>query len=178
MKNGVFWDVTPCGSCKNRSFGRTYRLHDLSDKNRWTKNNVVFLHRARGLLVTASIVPSSPILVNLMKEALSSSEIWVLTRATRCNILEVHIVRSPISVVMPSNHVRYFDGKIWAFVKKETWFSTSRIQRSAFSFAVSNSSPPCKLSLAHSSNSLSKFSFEISPRPFRFLRNSVFSRSP
>jgi hypothetical protein len=21
MKNGVFWDVTPCGSCKNRSFG-------------------------------------------------------------------------------------------------------------------------------------------------------------
>jgi hypothetical protein len=23
MKNGVFWDVTPCGSCKNRRFGRT-----------------------------------------------------------------------------------------------------------------------------------------------------------
>jgi hypothetical protein len=23
MKNGVFWDVTPCGSCKNRSFGGT-----------------------------------------------------------------------------------------------------------------------------------------------------------
>jgi hypothetical protein len=23
MKNGVFWDVTPCGSCKNRSFGWT-----------------------------------------------------------------------------------------------------------------------------------------------------------
>jgi hypothetical protein len=22
MKNGVFWDVTPCGSCKNRRFGR------------------------------------------------------------------------------------------------------------------------------------------------------------
>jgi hypothetical protein len=21
VKNGVFWDVTPCGSCKNRSFG-------------------------------------------------------------------------------------------------------------------------------------------------------------
>jgi hypothetical protein len=20
-KNGVFWDVTPCGSCKNRLFG-------------------------------------------------------------------------------------------------------------------------------------------------------------
>jgi hypothetical protein len=23
MKRGVFWDVTPCGSCKNRSFGGT-----------------------------------------------------------------------------------------------------------------------------------------------------------
>jgi hypothetical protein len=21
MKNGAFWDVTPCGSCKNRHFG-------------------------------------------------------------------------------------------------------------------------------------------------------------
>jgi hypothetical protein len=21
MKNGVFWDVVPCGSCKNRRFG-------------------------------------------------------------------------------------------------------------------------------------------------------------
>jgi hypothetical protein len=23
MKNGIFWDVTPCGSCKNRRFGGT-----------------------------------------------------------------------------------------------------------------------------------------------------------
>jgi hypothetical protein len=23
VKNGVFWDVTPCGSCKNRCFGGT-----------------------------------------------------------------------------------------------------------------------------------------------------------
>jgi hypothetical protein len=22
LKNAVFWDVTPCGSCKNRRFGR------------------------------------------------------------------------------------------------------------------------------------------------------------
>jgi hypothetical protein len=27
MKNAVFWDVTPCDSCKNRRFGGTYRLH-------------------------------------------------------------------------------------------------------------------------------------------------------
>jgi hypothetical protein len=24
MKNAVFWDVTPCGSCKNRRFGGKY----------------------------------------------------------------------------------------------------------------------------------------------------------
>jgi hypothetical protein len=23
LKNDVFWDVTPCGSCKNRRFGGT-----------------------------------------------------------------------------------------------------------------------------------------------------------
>jgi hypothetical protein len=25
MKNGVFWEVTPCGSCKNRRLGGNYR---------------------------------------------------------------------------------------------------------------------------------------------------------
>jgi hypothetical protein len=34
MKNGVFWNVTPCDSCKNRHFGGTYHLFHQGDKKR------------------------------------------------------------------------------------------------------------------------------------------------
>jgi hypothetical protein len=42
----------------------------------------------RQLLFTTNVVPSSPILVTLMMEALCSSETPVITRVTRHNISE------------------------------------------------------------------------------------------
>jgi hypothetical protein len=31
-KNGVFWDVTPRGSCKNRRFGEMYRVGNKRER--------------------------------------------------------------------------------------------------------------------------------------------------
>jgi hypothetical protein len=51
----------------------------VTSNRRTLRRNTKFLRSVRRLLVTASVVPSSPIHVTLMKEALRSSETSVLT---------------------------------------------------------------------------------------------------
>jgi hypothetical protein len=67
---------------------------DVSEELSASIIKVVFLHSVPRLLVKANVVPSSPILVTLMMEALSSSETSALTRATRRNISEYAILHS------------------------------------------------------------------------------------
>jgi hypothetical protein len=63
--------------------------HHQGEKNRENLNNVSGVFR---MLVTGNVVPSTPILVTLMMEALRSSGTSVLTRATRRNFPEGDMV--------------------------------------------------------------------------------------
>jgi hypothetical protein len=79
LLNGIFRsNAEEQGNKASHSHARTQTYESCEE----------LLCRVRRLLVTANAVPSSPILVTLVMEALRSSETSVLTRTTRRNMPE------------------------------------------------------------------------------------------
>jgi hypothetical protein len=74
------------------------RISELRTTLAVTGNRRIGISSQRAsVLVTASVVPSSPILVTQMEEALCSSDTSVLTRATRRNRLGISSQRASVA---------------------------------------------------------------------------------
>jgi hypothetical protein len=88
MQNAVYWDVTPCGSCKNR----------ISEERMAFIIRVTRIGQLGMLAVTrnrSTLLKFVARWFTLMMEAIRSSETSVLTAATRRNIQDHCILHSP-----------------------------------------------------------------------------------
>jgi hypothetical protein len=105
---------------RSATFIRVTRIGELGTMLAVTSNRctLVFLRSVSLLLVTASVIPSSPIFVTLMKEALSSSETLVLTRSTRHNIPEDTVLHSHCSENLKSDMFLFCE---WGLLFNERW---------------------------------------------------------
>jgi hypothetical protein len=74
----IFWEMTPCGTYKNRHFGGSYRLHLQGEVS-----YELCLYKS---LQLRSVTCSHS--CTLKMEAIQSSEMSVLIRATRCHLPE------------------------------------------------------------------------------------------
>jgi hypothetical protein len=88
MLRSVALVITDVSEELSASFIKETRIGKVATTLALSSNRSTLRRSVHLLLVTASVVPSSPILVTLMKEALISSETPVLTRDIRRNVPE------------------------------------------------------------------------------------------
>jgi hypothetical protein len=109
MKNGVFWDVTPHGSCQNWCFRGTYRFQHQIGKNQQARNiSSNFFVKYFGWLILLMLFVARRF-VTLMMEVIRSSETSKVTRHTipEDSILHSHYCENLNSYIPYMFYIQY-----------------------------------------------------------------------